>query len=196
MVLLKNQLRVFMTVLLCFAGLALQAQAKFTVTKNSDFKVAGTSSLHDWQMTSSQASGNVEMGVDGNRITSISGLSLNLPVTSLKSDKSGMDKNAYKALNSTKHPDITFILTKVNQITPKLIKATGNLIIAGTSRPVNLDVNYTVSGSEVTFEGSSNITFTDFKVDPPTAVFGTIKTGNDLILSFNTTFAPVKTKNL
>lgn len=102
-----------------------------------------------------------------------------------------MDKNDYKTLIANKNSQIKIASKEVVQISADILKATGNSIIAGTCRPVNLDVRYSISGDQVTFKESSNITFTDFATAPPTAEFGTIKTGDKLKLSFNATFMPV-----
>ena len=37
--------------------------------------------------------------------------------------------------------------------------------------------------------GAQQVKMTDYGVDPPTALFGVLKTGDAITISFNTTFA-------
>ena len=66
----------------------------------------------------------------------------------------------------------------------------GKLTIAGASKTIPLEATYSIEGESVTFSGSIDILFSEYNVAPPTAVFGTIKTGDELTLSFQATFSP------
>lgn len=169
---------------------SLQAQEKFILAPGADLKVAGTSTLHDWEMVSDQAKGEAKIKLSGNRIESVSGLQVSFQVKSLKSGKGQMDDIAHETLKAEKFPVIRFELKEVQQITNNVIKAAGNLTIAGTTRPVVLTVNYKVNGSTISFSGTHDIKFTDYRVDPPKAMFGTIKTGNELKLIMDVFFKP------
>ena len=76
-----------------------------------DIKLNGTSNLHDWQMKAVSGTSAASFVVTNGKVTSLSKLDFSLPVKSLKSGKSGMDKNTYKALNSDANPNISFVLT-------------------------------------------------------------------------------------
>ncbi|NVJ86694.1 MAG: YceI family protein [Algoriphagus sp.] len=166
------------------------AQQSYTVSKVEEMKVSGTSTLHDWDMVAEGGvSGQAMMNIADGKLSGIQSLTLTMDAKALKSGKSSMDKNAYEAIMADKFPKITFQLSQVEQITPTAIKAKGKLIIAGNSRDVNLEVNYSIKGNQVSFSGKQDITFNQFALEPPTAVFGTIKTGNELTLSFNTTYS-------
>jgi hypothetical protein len=39
------------------------------------------------------------------------------------------------------------------------------------------------------FEGTQAIKMTDYSVNPPTALFGALKTGNDITITFKTDFS-------
>ncbi|MEP1791697.1 YceI family protein, partial [Reichenbachiella sp.] len=62
----------------------------------------------------------------------------------------------------------------------------GELLIAGKSNeiPVRLTINNT---SKLSVSGSIKIKMTDYGITPPTAVFGTIKTGDDITIQFDFT---------
>jgi hypothetical protein len=163
-------------------------QDSFVLATNQQFKVEGTSTLHDWEMVSTKAEGNASIKLVKGKIASINSLVVDLPVTSLKSGKNAMDKNAHEALQANKNPQIQLELVETEAITDELVKAKIRLSIAGTSNMANWEVSYKLSEDGVLFLGSHRIKFSDFKVDPPKAVFGTIKTGDELELSFETTF--------
>ncbi|KEO75828.1 YceI family protein [Anditalea andensis] len=181
--------RIFTFALLVILSHTLHAQQNFTLDGKSELKVAGTSTIHDWDMVSTSGqTGKAAMKLENGKITELKSLQLTMPVSTLKSGKSGMDKNAYEALKSKDNPNIHFQLTEVLSISDNTIKAKGNLTVAGTTKNVPMEVNYKVNGETVQFTGKQDIKFTQFNISPPTAVFNTIKTGDDLTLSFNSTF--------
>jgi polyisoprenoid-binding protein YceI len=186
---LNKTFRIITVAVLVMLGSALQAQQTLTLNGNSELKVTGTSTIHDWDMVSNSGqTGKATMKLDGGKITDLKTLQLTMPVSTLKSGRSAMDKNAYEALKAKENPNVQFQLTEVLSITDNTIKAKGNLTVAGTTRNVPMEVNYKVSGNTVQFTGTQDIKFTQFNISPPTAVFNTIKTGDDLTLSFNATF--------
>ncbi|MHA7944653.1 YceI family protein [Formosa sp. 3Alg 14/1] len=159
---------------------------------NSKLSVFGTSSLHDWEVVAEKQSGSITVE-KASETASINALNFKVIAESLKSGKSGMDKNAYKALNTKKFESIDFKLTKVNSITPKgngvyTVKSTGDLTIAGTTNAIQLNFTLTLTDSNAKLAGSHTLKMTQFKIDPPTAMFGTITTGDELKIEFNTVF--------
>lgn len=170
-------------------SLGAQAQETYAVSGAQELKVSGTSTIHDWDMVAKDGiTGSANMLMESGKLTKITSLTLSFPVKSLKSGKSSMDDNAYKALLEPKNPNIKYEMTELTGITGNTIKTKGKLTIAGDTQIVPLTVTYSVSGSTVTFTGTHPIKFTQFKVSPPSAVFNTIKTGDDLTLAFKTNF--------
>lgn len=164
------------------------AQNAYTLIINQEFKVSGTSTLHDWDMVSDNATGEGQITIENQKITRINSLVVTLPTKSLKSGKGSMDDNAYEALVAKKYPEIQFELIEIETITDQSLRAKGNLIIVGTKSLVSLQVDYVITGNTVQFSGSFPITFTQFNIEPPKALLGTIKTGDKLQISFETTF--------
>ena len=67
------------------------------------------------------------------------------------------------------------------------IAAKGSLNIAGVTRPVDMMVKVLIRGNrKLIFEGSQTIKMSDFDIAPPTALFGTLKTGNEVAINFKT----------
>ncbi len=172
--------------------LSAAGQANYRQSGTSNVTIAGTSTMHDWTMTSTGANYNAtfEVNADGTP-SKLSMVTFTLPAESLKSKEKAMDKNAYKSLNTDKYKDITFQLTAA-KITGKTIACTGNLTISGTTKPVEVDVTFESKNGTLVCKGSKKIKMTDFKVEPPSFMFGTIKTGDEITVSFDVSLSPIK----
>lgn len=155
--------------------------------KNAEFEVVGTSTLHDWTMTSKTAKANVKLTKENNKISSIEQFDLKLRAESLKSGKDKMDEISYESMKTKEHPWITFKLVSVKNIqhngSNTTINAIGDLTIAGKTNRVSI-TGIATNGSYIQLSGSKKIKMTDFNIDPPTAMFGTIKTGDDLTINY------------
>lgn len=153
--------------------------------------VKGTSTLHDWDMTSSKGQTKASFVIEGNQVKGINSLSFTVPAESLKSDKSGLDKNAYKALGTDKHATITFTMTS-GTVTPSgnntfRVKATGNLTIAGTTKQTTITAHgqFNPSDRSISVNGNTIFKMTGYHVKPPTVMMGTIKTGDEITVIYS-----------
>jgi polyisoprenoid-binding protein YceI len=160
----------------------------------SDVEVEGTSTLHDWTMKAEDCDGRANFAITADDLK-IESLTFEVNVRDLKSGKSGMDSNTYNALEEKKYPKITFKMTEVvsiSKIATDKYKVTvkGELFIAGTKKVTSLTGTVSVNNDEaVKIVASKEIKMTSWNVDPPTAVMGTIKTGDDLKLNFNVLYS-------
>ena len=190
---LKKTLKIGIQVLaLLFISLSSLAQTTYKQTGTPSVLIAGTSTMHDWTMESKQSNytASFEINADGTP-AKLNSVSVVIPAESLKSKEKAMDKNAYNSLKTDKYKEITYQLT-TSKITGKTITCSGNLTIAGTTKPLDVDVTYEVVNGTMVIKGSKKIKMTDFKVEPPTFMFGAIKTGDEITISINVTLAPVK----
>ncbi len=178
----------FTLILLALIGFPIQTQAQTTYkqTAESYIVVAGTSTLHNWTMTSKemQFQTTFENGADGLPLR-VKALSLSVNSESLKSEHKAMDKNAYSALKTDKHKAISFTLTSAT-VQKDIIQCSGNLTIAGVTKPITIDATCKLNPSgSLRCTGSKPIKMSEFQVEPPTFMFGTVKTGDDITISFN-----------
>lgn len=191
---MKSLKLVFGGLLIMLLSVQFSVAQTYNLSNNSStLKVDGTSNLHDWSITSNNQKGKMTAEVNDGKVTKIQALEFSVATESLKSGKSGMDKNTYKALKSDKHKQITFTMNNVKSLncsSANSCKATvnGNLNIAGVSKSVDITFDIKVSGSSITLNGNRKIKMTDYKVDPPTAMLGTITTGNEVNVIFKSVF--------
>ncbi len=168
---------------------SISAQKYELVNAESSLVIQGTSSLHDWEMVAQDQSGvlifnKAELG-------ELEQLSIEIVTESLKSGKSAMDKNAFKALKSNSNKKIRFQLTKIKEVKSDgnggfNVAVLGDLTIAGVKKEIPLDLKVVLDANKAILKGSKNIKMTDFKIDPPKAMFGTITTGDEITIEFNT----------
>lgn len=174
-----------MVLLLCGVSFS---QTNFKIDPKSKMSILGTSTIHDWESAVTQLEGNAIILTDGQIIESIENLNFLVPVLSIESGNAIMDGKTHTALKYKTHPNIQYKLKALNFKNGKLLKSKGLLTVAGVTREVDFPVECIVDGSQVNIVGKINFKMTDFNVDPPTALLGTLKTGDDIIISFNINF--------
>lgn len=155
---------------------------------NTELSVDGTSTVHDWTIVAEKFDGKAEVTIENKVLKEIKQLTFNIQTKSLKSGKSSMDDNTYKALKASTHPTITYEFRSMDNVKTQGSMTTmdtkGLLTIGGVGKIVNMKVKADLS-SGVTFSGDITFKMSVFEIDPPTAVFGTIKTGDQVTIKFN-----------
>jgi polyisoprenoid-binding protein YceI len=192
---MKATLLLMLTVgLLFYQTTPLQAQA-FRL-KTSKMTVSGTSSLHDWESVVEKVEGKGFCTIEKNELVDVKNVVIKIPVTSIKSTKGRvMDNKTYDAFNYEKFPSIIFTLTsqKLNPAN-STIDVKGTLSMAGATKPIDLKLSYKVlPNDELQITGSKKLLMTDFKMEPPTAMMGTIKVGNEVVVTFEMTLTSSNT---
>jgi len=195
---MKNNFKKFFVLpLIIFMGfshiLYTQSLYKINDSKDNNMKLSGTSTFHNWVMNTGTLSGNAQFDFkEGtiNQLSSVKSLTFSLLVQNLKSGESGLDDNAYKAMKTDQYKDILYTLLSAKVSPSKdnkfLIKTVGNLVIAGVSKKVSMDVYCIVNADgSITSMGSYKLKMTDYNVKPPTFMLGVMKTGNEITLDFN-----------
>jgi len=173
-------------------NLGAQSAYKIVKSTHNSMKLSGTSSLHDWDMKTGVFTGSAQFGFNsGNedKLTALQSLTFSLPVEHLKSDKKGLDNNAYKALKSDRFANIVYKLKSATVSAEKdnkyLVKTKGSLSIAGVTKEIALDVYCVVNkDATITSTGSYKMKMSDYKIKPPSFMFGAMKTGDNITLDF------------
>ncbi|MEP0987094.1 YceI family protein [Ekhidna sp.] len=182
---MKTFLRIIF--LLLFTNTAF-SQVRFHPDK-SMMTLAGTSSLHDWESTVLMDQMKVELHVEETDPLLLGHLRLDIPVKSIKSGKSIMDNKTYSALKSDDFPAIKYEVEVFDYNNGEIIASDGKLKVAGEERKVPVTAVYHKKNNNqiMTFQGSVSFNMTDFNVEPPTAMLGTIKTGDEITITYKIT---------
>jgi hypothetical protein len=183
-----NNVRLLGILFFTLLSIGLHSQEKFELAKaDQKFIVKGTSSLHDWHMESNEGLGSCLIN-QTNGSLNVQNAEVKFKAESLKSGKNGMDKNAYKALKTKEAEWIDFKLSSFELADGGKGIAKGNLTVAGFTKSVTFQVEMSQKSDLLTVTGTTTFLLTDFKIEPPTALLGTIKTGDEVTIEFNLTF--------
>lgn len=170
--------------------------ANYTLDESSTIVIKGTSTIHDWEVDAEKMDATITLAAsqseDEELQNPVEAFSITILVESLESGKGKMNRKMHDALKKDDHPEIMFFL-KSAQMVDKVpsgqsftLKATGNLNIAGSLKEITFPVKATkVSNNSFRFEGSHSLNMKEYDVDPPSAVFGTIKSGEEVTIEFN-----------
>ncbi len=148
-------------------------------TESSSVIVTGTSSLHDWEMDVEELTGSIELAEE-NSLNAVSSANLTIEVESIVGEYKLMNKKTREALKDDDYP----------QITMKLVKAEGGtaqveLSIAGMTKTLSDDYKIDELGDgKFSVQGELDVKLSDFEIEPPVAMLGTIKTGNDVVVKY------------
>ena len=171
-------MKILVTALL-LSGLLLGNNTIEVNSEKSKVGIQGTSSLHDWESTVESFSINGNIGPD-----QISDLVASFKVESIKSGKAIMDSKTQDALKADKHPNIVFKATTL-KIENGLVKGSGTLTIAGSAKPFQFNAtSKALAAGGLQIAGSTKLKMSDFGVEPPTAMFGTLTTGDEVTVTY------------
>ncbi len=157
-------------------------QQKLTVSaKESEVKITGTSSLHDWEEFAQEFS---VSGVKEN--SKITNLEVKITTASIESGHSSiMDDKTHEALKAKKYPVIVLKAEELEIVGNQNIKGTGKLILAGQEKSVPISSTAKLIGEDtLSVTGSIDIVMSEYGIDPPTAMFGTLTTGDKVTVHY------------
>ena len=191
----KRTLLIFLAGLLVFPYI-IEAQVAYK-GKTNKMSVLGTSTLHDWESDVTQVECKGSVTLENNKLADVKDVQVKIPVTSIKSTKGKiMDEKTWEAFNSDKNPNIQYRLlsAKISGSGPEYnVVASGNLTMAGATKPIEFNAKAKVLGNgDVQITGSHKLNMIDYKMDPPRAMMGTIKVGEEVTVKFDITLTPDK----
>lgn len=166
----------------------------YKLSENFAISINGTSNLHNWSEKVGSVNGNAIIQWNSDSLLDLQKLNIEMKVLSIKSTKgSVMNNKTYKALKSDLNPQIVFILTepvkliKINA--EKIFYTKGTLNIAGVTKHIDIKVKILMQqNKKLLFEGVQKIKMSDYGIKPPTALLGSLKTGDDISIDFKTVF--------
>ncbi|MEZ4854262.1 YceI family protein [Flavobacterium sp.] len=185
---MKNINKLLFTTFLLILSFAKAQETKVNSTE-SKLTVYGTSNIHDWDVVAENMSGTAVFETENGILKTIKSMRFSVVSESLKSGKSGMDKNTYKALKTEKHQNIVFVVTNISKVTANAnetytVATQGNLTICGITKKINQTFTIKNLGNKFTISGKQKIDMTTYGIEPPKALMGTIKTGKEVTIDF------------
>jgi len=179
---------------LLFTANNIQAQTNYGMSGYT-VTIDGTSNLHNWNETVGKVSGKGMVDFTAGKTFTIKSFNIIMQVSSISSDAgSTMNNKTYKALKQDKFPEIIFSLSQPviaipSGATAYTVMAKGMLTIAGVTKPVTIPIKITEDAAKkISIDGAQQVKMTDYGIDPPTALFGVLKTGDGITINFKTTF--------
>jgi polyisoprenoid-binding protein YceI len=161
----------------------------------SRITVSGTSNLHDWKVSADALRSSVTLPpgfLEGQTTTAPSG-SFSLAATALRSDKARMNHLMWEALRAVEHPQLTFELrsarVKEGPEGAVDVEGEGLLTVAGIARPTKVTLRVRRQGGRLTLAGELPVLMSDFHISPPTALLGTLKTGDRVVIRVEATLS-------
>lgn len=169
------------------------AQEVYQQTADSFIKISGTSTLHDWVMTSTEPKVQVRLTrTTEGTLSTLEGATFTLRSESLKSGRQAMDHNTYSTLSTDEFKTINLSVTET-AVTPAQLKCIGNITVCGVTKPITLDVAYKLNANgSIRCTGSKKLKMSDFGLEAPTFMFGTVRTGDEVTVDFSIMLVPSK----
>jgi len=185
-----------------------RAPVAITLGAGSELWLEGTSTMHPYESRSRE----VEIGLERDRGASeparaadlmqlirsagVHAVNVKVPVVSLRSHASGLDKNLRKAMKADQFPDVRFRLDHY-RLDPNAeaqdtvaIDADGSLTIAGQERPVQLKARAYPAETGVWLEGSEVVRMSEYGIKPPTMMLGTLRVGDPVTVRYRLLLVP------
>lgn len=149
--------------------------------------IHGTSNLHNWEMQVKEITSRQTIIFSNDQLV-LDNVDLTVPVSRIESGNSVMDSKAQNALKAGTFSAMRFIAGGVSlPVSDNSFRGSikGKLLIAGVTKDVEIPVSGMInSDKNLVLKGDYVIDMTQYDVKPPTAVFGTLKTGREVRVSF------------
>ena len=179
------------------AGMLLAASCAAALTSvqaEGPLWIEGSSTLHPWSSTTTAVTLEFELpekapALDQALLTgALKGMIARVPVGTLKSEHSGLDKNMRAALKAKENPEIVYRLGSFEFTSSaadhRRARTSGELEIAGVKRPVVMDVELDSRADGLELRGRTPLKMTEYGITPPSMMLGAVKVGDAVAVSF------------
>lgn len=162
----------------------------YQISEDFSIVIKGDSNVKKWESSVKSLTGTSSISFGEAGDFQIETCELSIPVKSILSTKGKtMDKKTWKALKEEEYPNIEYKLTGVERMVRTdnafTAQAKGDLTIAGKSVTINMDIKgMQLENGRIEISGSKDLKMTDFGINPPTALLGTMKTKDEICIEF------------
>lgn len=198
----KTTINKFGLAALALLTFAASGWGQISVRPVGSLRVEGDSTLHKWSstatvvaMTFSLADGAPASLSEAISTSKVKSMEMKISVAGLKSGETGLDKNLRKAMNEEKFSDVVYrleryALTKGEGDGVLNAKTSGQLTIAGQTKPVIIDVEFRLGPDGAAVKGSYMLKMSDYGIKPPTLMLGAIKVRDPVTIRFDLLLKP------
>ena len=153
--------------------------------------VEGTSTVRGYRCESTGVTGTAQAAsAQLADLASVPRAEVTIPVASLDCRNGTMNGHMRRALRAEQNPDIRLRASAVQVAPSGAARISGELTIAGQTRPVTLDGTVASEEGKVRVRGSKRLVMTDFGVQPPTLMMGTMKVAAPVTIGFDVVLKP------
>jgi polyisoprenoid-binding protein YceI len=180
-------------VLLAVPALIAASAVPLTFASGSRVWVSGTSTVRSWRCESAQVSGSADASsTELAQIGQARG-EITIPLSTLDCRNGTMNGHMRNALKAQQNPTIRFRATSV-RVTPSgaegAVVMTGQLTLAGQTRDVTVNGTAVREGTSLRVRGTEQLTMTDFGVQPPRLMAGTMRVHAPVTVGFDVVLRP------
>jgi len=195
-------LSVLMAAAATTAGAQSASAIRLRLDPGSEVTIEGTSSLHAFHCKTNKIMAYVDVDPGYTKdLTKIArpivSVKVNIVVRTLTCGNGQMDKNMYSTLDADKNPLIKYTMSGYDILDGSaspaafVAKTTGTLTISGKEKVIDMKINAErLSDGKATARAEQAILMTDFGINPPSFMLGTLKVGNEVKVKFNLKAGP------
>jgi polyisoprenoid-binding protein YceI len=169
----------------------------YQLTPDSVLHIDGTSNVHDWTCDVPTVDGTFDVAVAGDSsAAALPGFdegTVQVPVQAIDCGRDGMTENLREAMKAEDHPKIRYRLQSAEvKAHPDSsgnwfqVQSTGELAVAGSTRTVDITAaGRRLDDGRVRIAGEKALKMTHFGIEPPSAMFGALQTGDEVTVRFD-----------
>jgi polyisoprenoid-binding protein YceI len=183
------------------------ARSALRFAPGSELWMEGKSTVHDWESRTktinvvfTRAAGHADPSATAAiealvRSKGVRSVDVRIPVSTLHSERKGLDKNLLKSLDADKYPTIHFRMDRYTVVSPATadslkLRVEGALTVRGIEKPITLDARALKGDKGVWLEGAEPLDMSDFGIKPPTMMLGTLKVKDRIVIHYRLLLAP------
>ncbi len=185
---MKTSIRLLLSFLIVCSTFTAFGQSKYLLTADQELIVFGTSTLHNWEMVTTAATGQGLFTIENGELAQVQDFSIEFKGEDLESGKGIMDRNTRRALDTENTPMISFDLKELKTNAEGKLEAWGDFTAKGNTRKLKFIVSYELNGDLIDIQGTTSFKMTDFGIEPPVALAGTLRTSDVVGIEFYLTF--------
>lgn len=169
----------------------------------ASLRLEGDSTLHKFDSTATKVEVTADFSTTAAkpgdalalaREGSVKGLDVVIPVDGLKSHSGQLDKNMRKALKGGDFPALRFHMKEYHAEAKasggETIRASGELTIAGVTKPIDLLAEAETAKEGVLVRGRQELLMSDYGIKPPQMMMGAIKTKDKIVIDYELRLLP------